>query len=75
METRTAKTADPSAGAEKDYGEENPRPREEFAREFIKAYGGALKKIMCGESPGRPVDESLKEAFEFIEEEKKNGRY
>ena len=34
---------------DEDYSETNPRSREEFAKEFIHSYDGALKRIMRGE--------------------------
>jgi len=46
-----------------DYSETNKRPKEEFAREFLRAYDGAFKKIMRGERG--------KDAMEFIKELKK----
>jgi len=67
MDTRTAKTA------EKEYSEENPRPREEFAREFIRALGGAIKDMENG-IRNRPLDDLLDELDAYVEEERKNGR-
>ena len=60
--------------ADQDYSETNPRTREEFAKEFIRAYDGAVKNMKSG-TRGRPLDDLLEEAYKYIEEEKKNGRY
>ena len=57
-----------------DYSETNPRSREEFAKGFIQAYDGALKNMKNG-TRSRSLDELLKEAYEYIAEEEKNGRY
>jgi len=45
---------------EEDYSETNKHAKEEFARDFIKAYDGALKRIMRGERG--------KDAMSFIQE-------
>jgi len=55
-----------------DYSEENPRPREEFAKEFIHALKDA-EKFLRGEITLRSIDDLLMEADEYIEQEAKNG--
>ena len=57
-----------------DYSETNKRSKEEFAKDFLRAYGDSLKRIMRGEKL-RSIDDLLKEANEYIEEEKRNGRF
>jgi len=57
-----------------DYSETNPRSREEFAKEFVHALKDA-EKFLRGEIELRSINELLKEADEYIEEEKENGRF
>ena len=48
--------------------------KEEVAKSVINSLKDA-QKYLRGEVKGRPIDDLLKEAFEYIEEEKRNGRY
>ena len=54
-------------------GETGGRAREEFARDFIKTYDGALKRIMRGER-GKPLSGLLDELEEYAATEAKNER-
>ena len=54
-------------------GETGGRTREEFSRGFIKAYDGALKRIMRGER-GKPLSGLLDELEEYVAAEAKNER-
>jgi hypothetical protein len=73
MNLHTHKRGGEEPDYEPDYSEENPRPREEFAKEFIRAYDGALKRIMHGEKPKSNLNETIEELKRYAEEERKNG--
>ena len=61
--------------AEKEYSEANPRTREEFAKELIGAYDGALKMVMGEESfPEKSMYEWLDELEKYVEAERENGK-
>jgi len=53
---------------EEDYSETNPRSRGEFAEEFIRAYDGALKRIMRRERSETNIHEKIKEWKKLAEE-------
>ena len=52
-----------------DYSETNKRTREEFAKGLLQAYGGAWKKIMRGERPGRDARDFIMELKKEMAEE------
>ena len=48
--------------------------KEEVAESVIRSLDGAIKDMKSGKR-SRSLDELLKEAYEYIAEEEKNGRY
>lgn len=54
---------------EKEYSETNPRPKEEFAKEFIRAFDGAVKSLEEN-TRGRPLDDLLDELDAYVEEQR-----
>ena len=51
-----------------DYSEKNKRPKEEFAKAFLRAYDGALKSVESGKNRGRKARDVVAEMIKYAEE-------
>ena len=56
------------ATKKEDYSEANPRSREEFAKGFIQAYDGALKKATGKANKKNDFDKKLERWLKIAEE-------